>query len=359
MADTSSGSQQGVFSEGQEVEIVNLKSMPKYNGIIGKISGPMTNGRYPIKIEGRDKPFNLKPNNIAEIVYEVSRETESMFSMIERKIEIDRIINEFKLDPFAILGLPYNSTGSEIQKHFRKVSLRCHPDKCPPEMRERAETAFSKLQAAKASLTNAKKRLVVNEMVDRAKRRVLKAREDAKKRQEEAEKQSKQNEKVRKLTDAEKLLKLLARDKKEEEDRKRQQDILAEGGVDPLKEAEKEPQFHVQVRAMVKEMMIEREWRKIQLQKAANEAEKKAHEEKKEKVDSFKAAKKKEEDWENGRNTRVGSWRDFVKGKGKGKKKKKRKQLKAFKSGQKVEQRDGDRDYIKRIKTEKVKVKAL
>uniref|UniRef100_A0A7S4DGR9 Uncharacterized protein n=2 Tax=Lotharella globosa TaxID=91324 RepID=A0A7S4DGR9_9EUKA len=141
--------------------------------------------------------------------------------------------------------------------------------------------------------------------------------------------------------------------------REREKDIMAAGGPDPLKEAEKDPAFHQEVRNMVKEMMIEREWRKRQLMKAANEAEKKAHEEKKEKVDAIKAEKKKDENWQKGRDKRVGSWRDFMKGKGKGKKKKKRKQLKAFKSGQKLEQRDGDRDYIKRIKTDKVKAQAL
>eukprot|EP00466_Bigelowiella_natans_P019992 jgi/Bigna1/86102/estExt_fgenesh1_pg.C_80086 len=207
------------FAEGTEVEIHNLKNA-KYNGIIGKICGPLVNGRYPVKVDGRENPFNLKPANLQEMVYEVPREMESMFSMLERKIEIDRIIGAFKLDPFAILDLPYSASGTQIQKHFRKVSLRCHPDKVPEEMRDRAQEAFAKLQAAKASLTNAKKRLIVNEMVDKAKRRVLKVRED--RRQQEAaaaaqaSKAAKAAAPTRKQTDAEKLLKLLARDKEEE-----------------------------------------------------------------------------------------------------------------------------------------------
>mmetsp|Transcript_21414 Transcript_21414/g.34544 ORF Transcript_21414/g.34544 Transcript_21414/m.34544 type:complete len:353 (+) Transcript_21414:31-1089(+) len=347
------------FAEGTEVEIHNLKNA-KYNGIIGKICGPLVNGRYPVKVDGRENPFNLKPANLQEMVYEVPREMESMFSMLERKIEIDRIIGAFKLDPFAILDLPYSASGTQIQKHFRKVSLRCHPDKVPEEMRDRAQEAFAKLQAAKASLTNAKKRLIVNEMVDKAKRRVLKVRED--RRQQEAaaaaqaSKAAKAAAPTRKQTDAEKLLKLLARDKEEEAEKKRQQDIMAEGGPDPLKEAEKDPNFHMEVRNEVKEMMIEREWRKRQLLKAATQAEKQAAEEKKEIKVAREVEKKKEENWVEGREKRVGSWRNFVSGKGK---KKKRKKLKAFKSGQKLEQRDGDRDYIKRIKTDKVKASAL
>eukprot|EP00466_Bigelowiella_natans_P019991 jgi/Bigna1/86101/estExt_fgenesh1_pg.C_80085 len=122
---------------------------------------------------------------------------------------------------------------------------------------------------------------------------------------------------------------------------------MAEGGPDPLKEAEKDPNFHMEVRNEVKEMMIEREWRKRQLLKAATQAEKQAAEEKKEIKVAREVEKKKEENWVEGREKRVGSWRNFVSGKGK---KKKRKKLKAFKSGQKLEQRDGDRDYIKRYR---------
>eukprot|EP00471_Norrisiella_sphaerica_P009289 CAMPEP_0184499070 /NCGR_PEP_ID=MMETSP0113_2-20130426/40585_1 /TAXON_ID=91329 /ORGANISM="Norrisiella sphaerica, Strain BC52" /LENGTH=356 /DNA_ID=CAMNT_0026886841 /DNA_START=41 /DNA_END=1111 /DNA_ORIENTATION=- len=354
---SASASSNPEFKEGQEVEIKNLKGASKYNGILGTICGPMINGRYPVKVEGRDKPFNLKPDNLEEVIYEVPNEVESMFSMLERKLEIDRILGCFKLDPFAILNLPYNASGSEIQKHFRKVSLRCHPDKCPEDLRDRAQEAFAKLQAAKASLTDAKKRLVVNEIVDKAKRRVLKKREDRRKQAAlaAAGKKKETPAPTRKLTDAEKLLKLLNRDKEEEAEKERQRNILAEGGPDPLKEAEKDPAFHEEVRGEVKEMLIEREWRKRQLLKAANDAEKKAAEEKKEKVDARQQEQKKEENWQKGREKRVGSWRDFMTGK-KGKKKKK---LKAFKSGQKLEQRDGDRDYIKRIKVEKVKASAL
>eukprot|EP00468_Gymnochlora_sp_CCMP2014_P012357 CAMPEP_0167754962 /NCGR_PEP_ID=MMETSP0110_2-20121227/8562_1 /TAXON_ID=629695 /ORGANISM="Gymnochlora sp., Strain CCMP2014" /LENGTH=350 /DNA_ID=CAMNT_0007640901 /DNA_START=1724 /DNA_END=2772 /DNA_ORIENTATION=- len=347
------------YAVGDEVEIKDLKGAAKYNGIIGKICGPMLeNGRWPVKIEDRDKPFNLKPANITPVVYEVSHEVNSMFSMVERKLEIDRILNAFKLDPFTILDLPYNCTGSQIQKHYRKVSLRCHPDKVPQELRDRAEDAFSKLQAAKAALTKPKQRLQVNEMVDKAKRRVMKARADLKAKQEREAKLSQASKAPsRKLTDAEKLLKILKRDKEEEEERERQNDILASGGKDPVKEAEKDPKFHEEVRAMVKEMMIEREWQKRQLHKAANQAEQRSHEEKKEKREAQKAVEKKEENWQKGREKRVGSWRDFMKGKGK-KGKKRKKKMKAFKSGQKLEQRDGDRDYIKRIKTEKVTVTA-
>ena len=124
--------------------------------------------RYPIKIEGREKPFNLKAANLVEVVYEVSNEIESMFSAVERKLEIDRILAAFKLDPFAVLGLPYNCTGVQIQKHFRRVSLKCHPDKVAPGLRDTAQEAFAKLQAAKSSLLKAKTRLLINEMVDTA-----------------------------------------------------------------------------------------------------------------------------------------------------------------------------------------------
>ncbi len=351
------------FAEGQEVEIRGLKGARQYNGVVGKVTGPVRNGRYPIKIEGREKPFNLKAANLVEVVYEVSNEIESMFSAVERKLEIDRILAAFKLDPFAVLGLPYNCTGVQIQKHFRRVSLKCHPDKVAPGLRDTAQEAFAKLQAAKSSLLKAKTRLLINEMVDTAKRRVLAVRKAA---AEEAARSAGGGQQAqpaaRKLTDAEKLLKLLERDKREEEERKRESDILLAGGPDPIREAEKDPVFHDEVRVMVREMMIEREWRKVQLRKAAEQAEKDAHTEKKEKIAEMKQIKKKQEAWVEGRERRVGNWRDFHLGRGKKKDKKKKKRKRKFgmfKTGKKLEIAAGDKDYQKRLKVEKEKFQAL
>jgi len=151
-------------------------------------------------------------------------------------------------------------------------------------MREKAQNAFAMLAQAKEALGDEAKREDIEGLIDKARQRVLtdRAAEGGGKRQ-------KVNGSSGSGGDG---------------------STTAVTSTDPSVD----PQFDQWVRAEVKELLIDREWRKRQLLKAAAEAEKAAKEEK-EKRAAEKAARDAEKaEWEAGREKRINSWRDFQKG---------------------------------------------
>lgn len=61
-------------------------------------------------------------------------------------------------DPYAILDVSFSSTEKEIKSHYRKLSLKYHPDKLPrdltQEARDRMEQEYIKLTSAYKALTD-------------------------------------------------------------------------------------------------------------------------------------------------------------------------------------------------------------
>lgn len=57
----------------------------------------------------------------------LSREATS----VQREVEVDRILNAFKLNPYDILDLDGSAKPDEIKKKYRQISL-CKPS--PPEL---------------------------------------------------------------------------------------------------------------------------------------------------------------------------------------------------------------------------------
>lgn len=68
--------------------------------------------------------------------------------------EKERLDRWRKSDFYAVLGLAPSATISEVKKGFRKVALTCHPDKVPPEDRERATRHFQLIAEAYEVLSN-------------------------------------------------------------------------------------------------------------------------------------------------------------------------------------------------------------
>ena len=64
-------------------------------------------------------------------------------------------------DYYKILGVKRTASEREIKKAFRKLSLKWHPDKNEPEMKEEAETKFKAIAEAYTVLSDAEKRQVV------------------------------------------------------------------------------------------------------------------------------------------------------------------------------------------------------
>lgn len=67
----------------------------------------------------------------------------------DRHNEVNRILGAFKLNPFEQLGIKFDTDREDIRKHYRKVSLLVHPDKCS---HPRAGDAFDILGQAQATL---------------------------------------------------------------------------------------------------------------------------------------------------------------------------------------------------------------
>jgi len=222
-------------------------------------------------------------------------------SMLERDTEIERVLKAFQFNPFDLMNVPTTATQDDIKRQYRNLSLLCHPDKCRPEARDKAQKAFTLLAKAKADLTEDDKRPEVDLIV-------IAAREAVTTRKQQA------NAKARKER-AKERAKMIAENSS----------LLSQGDstkdIPPEESNEKvdvtlEPDFEEMVKQEIKEKIIEREWRKRQMMKAAQDQEEKMAAENAEKQAKIQEEKDRKDQWENGRETRVNSWRDFKKSKG-------------------------------------------
>jgi DnaJ family protein C protein 8 len=222
-------------------------------------------------------------------------------SMLEREAEIERVLKAFQFNPFDLMNVPTTATQDDIKRQYRHLSLLCHPDKCRPEARDKAQKAFTLLAKAKADLTEDDKRPEVDLIVIAAREAVTtrKQQANAKARKERAK------ERARLIAENSSLLS--------------QGDATKE--IPPEDPTEKpdvtlEPDFEEMVKQEIKEKIIEREWRKRQMMKAAQAEEEKMAAENAEKQAKIQEEKDRKDQWESGRENRVNSWRDFKKSKG-------------------------------------------
>lgn len=59
---------------------------------------------------------------------------------------------------YEILGVENDASDKDIKAAYRKLALKLHPDKCPPNKKEEYETEFKKVSVAYEILSNSKKR---------------------------------------------------------------------------------------------------------------------------------------------------------------------------------------------------------
>lgn len=233
---------------------------------------------------------------------------------LERETELSRILSSFKMNPFDILNVNHRASRDEINKAYRAASLQSHPDKFPSgsPQREKAQQAFTLLSAAKDELLDETKRGVMDDLIDQARQKVLTNRAAA----------------------------ANAGNKKQKVD-----SASTPSSSPPLSDdadpSDSDPVFDLAVRAEVKEMLIEREWRKRQLLKAAAVEEGLAAKEKEQRAAEKESKEKEKKEWEEGREERISSWRDFQKGGKKGGFSKKMKMPK-------MQTADADSSFIKR-----------
>ncbi|GAO50984.1 hypothetical protein SAICODRAFT_34584 [Saitoella complicata NRRL Y-17804] len=184
--------------------------------------------------------------------------------------EIERVINAFRLDAYAVLDLVPGCTPQDIKAQYRKKSLLIHPDRIlDPSRKDRANEAFDRLKKAETQLAEEKTRERLDDLI----------------------------------ADARKL-------------------IIREKGWTVDSPELKEASFMPIWREKIKEVLIDDELRRRKARQIAmaEEGRQKAKEEaeineRKRKHDEKKA-------WEDNREERIGGWREFQKNAGKKKTKK-------------------------------------
>ncbi|KAF7947610.1 hypothetical protein EAE96_008692 [Botrytis aclada] len=188
--------------------------------------------------------------------------------------EIDRILKAFRLDAYAVLDLQPGVGESDIKKCYRVKSLLIHPDKTRNPL---APDAFDRLKKAQTELMDEKHR----ERLDEA------------------------------IADARML-------------------VMREKGLNRDSAEVKEPseEFRREWREKTKFVLIENEQRRRRQVKAQMQEEGREQKRVEEEREERKRKRDSEVKWEESREERIGSWREFAKkggGAGGGEKKKKKK----------------------------------
>ncbi|CAZ85266.1 unnamed protein product [Tuber melanosporum] len=197
-----------------------------------------------------------------DILAELDREASDYL----KDAEISRILNAFKLDAYAILDLKPGVPESDIKLQFRRKSLLIHPDKTK---NPQAPDAFDRLKKAQGVLMDEKARTRLDEAIADARM-------------------------------------LLIREKKWTVDNP---ELTGE-------------EFAVEWREKTKFVLIESELRRRKQVKAQMAEEGREKRKADEEVEARKRKRENEIAWEETRDQRINSWRDFKKGEEKKKKKK-------------------------------------
>lgn len=277
----------------------------------------------------------------------------------EREAEIRRVLACVKINPFEILDIQdVEATQKQISRAYRMMSIKTHPDKCAPDLRGMAEKASAIINDAKSkfddeeymdqikrSIHKTRQRLIDAKLKDisdaerkhenkRRKLMGLKTLDEEEEEAKKAEEEELRMQERQKRADLEaKIGKKAAKDRmqkaREKEDKKEAQKI-SQPDVQKMTREEQDAKFKefslgaADVFKELREVLIEQEWQKRQYLKVAAKIEHKVQgkvSEKKVYANKLQVAKKA---WEDNRDTRVASWRDY---KFREKKKKKRKRF--------------------------------
>ncbi|KAJ2688594.1 DnaJ domain-containing protein, partial [Coemansia sp. RSA 1285] len=100
---------------------------------------------------------------------EVDKLLKSDSMHLSRTQEVDRVLSESPLDPFAVLGVTHTTSANDIRLAYRNKSRLIHPDKA---VHERAREAFEKLKRAESELMDDTRRKTILGLMDEARREV-------------------------------------------------------------------------------------------------------------------------------------------------------------------------------------------
>ncbi|XP_074584547.1 J domain-containing protein spf31-like [Curcuma longa] len=205
----------------------------------------------------------------------------SEVSEVERDNEVTRILSCFKLNPFEHLNLSFDSSVDEVKKQYRRMSLLVHPDKCK---HPQAKEAFAALAKAQQLLLDPPEREYLLSQIGTAKQELKLKRKKELKRD-----------------NASKIKAMVDEGKSEQQ-------------------YEQSEEFKQQLKLKVREVLTEQEWRRRKMAMRISEEEGRLKKDEEETKEMWKRKREHEEQWEETRDRRVSSWRDFMKTGKKGKK---------------------------------------
>ncbi|OCT44463.1 J domain-containing protein spf31 [Cladophialophora carrionii] len=192
----------------------------------------------------------------------------------DKDAEIDRILKAFRLDAYAVLDLQPGVPDSDIKIVYRKKSLLIHPDKTK---NPQAPEAFDRLKKAQTALLDEKQRQHLDECIADARQLLIRQHKYT--------------------VDSEEL---------------------------------KTEEFKVEWRKKTVEVLVEAEARRRRQMKAKMQEEGREKAKEDAEIEERKRKRDHEKSWEDTREQRIGSWRDFQKGVKKGEEQKKKKKMKVL-----------------------------
>lgn len=175
--------------------------------------------------------------------------------------EIDRILKSFQLDAYAVLDLQPGIPDSQIKAQYRTLSLLIHPDKTPNPS---APTAFDRLKKASSTLLDEKSRTHLDSCIADARSLLLRQRG---------------------LT------------------------------IDSPEAKDPDETFKKEWREWTKKVLVDEELRRKKQAKAQMQEEGREQRKQDEEIESRKRRREYETKWEETREGRIGSWREFQGGK--------------------------------------------
>eukprot|EP01083_Nonionella_stella_P199249 730777_1 len=233
---------------------------------------PPTNEHKEIK-----KPSQFtKTVTVTEAVRDLVQEVNNT----ERENEINRILKSLKINPIEVLQISLDLDEKNIKKQYRKLSLLVHPDRCPENLKENAQRAFTMLNNCKKDLESKDFIIKLKHQINEARKRVI---------------ERKMIEKGKEFMFDE------PHHKKQKTDSNN--DIST---AKPPKLDANEREIKIQLR----DILIDCAWQKRIEDQASQKLEQQTLARREELKAQRAAEKKYKKDWEDGRNDRVSSWRD-------------------------------------------------
>ncbi|RXG60344.1 DnaJ-like protein subfamily C member 8 [Armadillidium vulgare] len=285
------------------------------------------------------------------------KETEKRDSVLTPQQQINRLLRPgssyANLNPFQVLEVDPTTPVEEIKKKFRRLSILVHPDKNPDD-KERAQRAFDELTKSWRVLENDETRkkcleiveeaeFIVNKRIDERKKQLKREGKDTKLDEDDPEKLKRAIyvQTMKLFADMERKRRQQEQRDMEERKRKREEEIQTE----ERKKAEKEWQKNFEIDERKKQLKREGKDTKLDeddpeklkraiyvqtmklfadMERKRRQQEQRDMEERKRKREEeiqTEERKKAEKEWqknfEESREDRVNSWKDFQKGKSK------------------------------------------